>query len=92
MIAEFTYNFRPTFNVSVGISEQAYACGECDSGDKTSGKCADCDTADCNAVIVAGEDYKCDSYSFNDTAEEFKAAEEQITCKSRKDEDKICNK
>jgi hypothetical protein len=85
-------NFRPTFDIVAGISDQAYGCGACVPADKTSGKCAECATKDCNEVIVLGEDYLCDSFSFNADDKKFVAAKTQQTCKVLKDKKRMCNK
>jgi len=78
----------PLLNLLEGITDQAYACGECASG--TEAKCATCTGAECNKVLVKADDFMCDTFTF--VTDKFKAAKTQQACKAVKDGTNKCNK
>jgi len=78
----------PFLDLLKGITDQDYACGECASG--TSAKCATCEGAECNKVLVKADDFMCDTFTF--VTDKFKAAKTQQACKAVKDGTNKCNK
>jgi len=80
----------PLLNLLEGITDQAYACGECASG--TEAKCATCTGAECNKVLVKADDFMCDTFKFDTASSSFKAEKKQQACKAVKDGTNKCNK
>jgi len=81
----------PSFSHATGINSVVeYACGACAGNTKAEGSCDECETTGCNKLLVAGDEFKCNKYKFEN--EKFEI-DTETTCKSLKDaEDNMCNK
>jgi len=84
---------KPIFTILDGIKDYPdYGCAPC-TGDK-SANCETCKTGGCNAKLVAGEDFMCKNYAWDEDSTSYKAGDTDTTCKTLKDSEtkNECNK
>jgi len=80
----------PILNILTGITAQAYGCGPCPAD--SAATCSECAGTECHKLLVAGDDFMCDTFTFDATSKAFKAADTQQKCKAVESVKNKCNK